>query len=69
MTPRYLAIEAPDTAVVVDFLGVGTTATLTREKRAGRWFLVVNVKQDNGDGYTWTEQEHAFPCPVKKVSR
>ena len=68
MSRRTVIIEPPDSSVLVDFVDIGTV-TVSREKRAGRWCFVVNVKTDNADGYSWTEREHAFPCPVRKVRR
>lgn len=67
---RQVIIEAPDTSVVVDFLDQpACSVTLTREKRNGRWCVVVNMRQNQGDGYQWTEQEHAFPCPKRRVRK
>ena len=68
MSRRTVIIEPPDSSVLVDFIDIGTV-NVSREKRAGRWYFVVTVKTDTGDGYSWTEREHAFPCPVRKVRR
>lgn len=61
-------IEAPTDGALIDFLDVGTVEVV-REKRAGKWVLSVVVKLDSGDGSTWTELSHAFPCPVVKQRR
>ena len=67
---RYVCVEAPDTAAVVDFLGKpACSVRLAKEKINGRWHVVVTMTQNQGDGYQWTEQEHTFPCPVRRVRK
>lgn len=67
---RYVSVEAPDTSVVVDFLDQPACSfSLSREKINGRWHVVVTMTQNQGDGFQWTEQTHAFPCPVRRVRK
>ena len=66
---RYVTVEAPDTTVTIDFLEAGAGVTVTREKRNGRWAIVVSCKVADGSGYGWTEAEHTFPCPLPRRVR
>lgn len=64
---RYLTVEAQPKGArtVVDFLDIGAEVTITIEKYGRAHLMVVAVRADNGDGYTWTELEHSFTIPAK----